>query len=288
MAQAEVSRTITFTQPRYARAFFEALVTGNPGLGRPGTVEIISGRQVRAGRQRPTQGTFKTKVITRGTEVTVNAFCKHPRIKQYLKDGRALPIETVVSAPGDLGCQRRLHNLDDLQARARAVNERLLHAERAGQGCVLANPVFERTAHPTVDAAGRRATAMRFGDSRVQALAGALCVTVGAVTGITSRSLRALMTGLLGAPYSMTQASYDLARLRRNGLITRQPHASTYDPTPDGLAFAIFYTKVHDRVLAPLLAAGQPQAPPQLRAALTTIQHHIDDRLASATLPMAA
>jgi hypothetical protein len=50
----------------------------------------------------------------------------------------------------------------------------------------------------------------------------ALCVTLCAVTGITNRSLHALMTGLLGAPYSMAQASYDLARLRRNGLITRQ------------------------------------------------------------------
>jgi hypothetical protein len=37
------------------------------------------------------------------------------------------------------------------------------------------------------------------------------------------------MTGLLGAPYSMAQASYDLARLARNGLITRCPHANTYD-----------------------------------------------------------
>src|ERR1035441_4698556 len=78
---------------------------------------------------------------------------------------------------------------------------------------------------------------------------------------------RALMPGLLGAPYGMTQACYDLARLRRNGLITRRPHANTYDLTPDGLAFAIFYTKVHDRVLAPLFAAGQPQSTPQLRAA---------------------
>ena len=42
---------------------------------------------------------------------------------------------------------------------------------------------------------------MRFGDSRVQALADALCVTVGAVTGITNKSLRALMTGLLGIPH---------------------------------------------------------------------------------------
>ena len=246
-------------------------------------------RSSSTGRSGPTPtGEFRTNVITRGTEVTVNAFYKHSRIKQYLKDGRALRVETVVNAPGDLGCQRRLHNLDELQARARAVNARLLQTERAGQACVLANPVFERIAHPSVDADGRRATAMRFGDSRVQALAGALCVTLCAVTGITNRSLRALMTGLLGAPYGMTQASYDLARLRRNGLITRRPHANTYDLTPDGLAFAVFYTKVHDRVLAPLFAAGQPQAPPQLRSALRTIEHHIDQRLAAARLPAAA
>jgi hypothetical protein len=288
MAQVEVSRTLVFTQPCHARTFFEALVTDNLGLGRPDTVEIIFGRRIINGKQRATQGTFKTKVITRGVDVTINAFYRHSRIKQYLKDGRALRIETVINSPTDLRIGRRLHNLDELQDAARAINTRLLHTERAGQGCVLANPVFERIAHPTVDAAGRRATAMRFGDSRVQALAGALCQAVCAVTGITNRSLRALMTGLLGAPYSMAQASYDLARLSRNGLITRRAHANTYDLTPDGLAFAIFYTKVHDRVLAPLFAAGQPQAPPSLRAALTTIQHHVDDRLATARLPMAA
>jgi hypothetical protein len=84
------------------------------------------------------------------------------------------------------------------------------------------------------------------------------------------------MTGLLGAPYSMAQASYDLARLRRNGLITRRPHTNTYDLTADGLAFAIFYTKIHDRVLRPLFAAGQPQAPPPLRAAMHQIEQVID------------
>jgi hypothetical protein len=288
MAQVEVSRTIVFTQPRHARGFFDALVTDNLNLGRPDTMEIIFNRQVRTGPQRATQGEFKTKVITRGTEVTVNAFYKHSRIKQYLKDGRALRVETVINDAYDIGCQRRLHNLGELQARARAINARLLDTERAGQACVLANPVFERIAHPSVTADGRRATAMRFGDSRVQALAGALAVTLCAVTGITNRSLRALMTGLLGTPYGMTQASYDLARLRRNGLITRRPHANTYDLTTDGLAFAIFYTKVHDRVLAPLFAAGQPQSPPQLRAALNVIEHHIDERLAAVRLPAAA
>ena len=207
--------------------------------------------------------------------------------KDNLKDGRALRVETVINAPGDLGCQRRLRNLDELQARARAVNARLLQTERAGQACVLANPVFERIAHPSVDADGRRATAMRFGDSRVQALAGALASTLCAVTGITNKSLRALMTGLLGAPYSMNQASYDLARLTRNALITRIPHRNLYALTPDGLRFAIFYTKVHDRLLRPLMAGDQPQAPPPLRAALRVIDGEVTRRLAAARLPAA-
>jgi hypothetical protein len=109
-----------------------------------------------------------------------------------------------------------------------------------------------------------------------------------AVTGITNKSLRALMTGLLGGTYTMNQASYDLARLRVNGLIHRVPGRNTYTLTGDGLRFAIFYSKVHDRVLRPLLAADQPQAPPGLRAALRTIDQHTDHRLAQARLPNVA
>jgi hypothetical protein len=290
MRQIEVSRTIVFSAPRHARSFFEALVADNLDIGRPEQVELIfTGKNERRGRPRKHPLTFKTKIVTRGVDVTVNAFYKHSRIKRYLKDGRALRVETVVNDPYDLGCQRRLHNLPDLQARARAVNRRLLDTERVGQGCVLASPAFERIAHPTVTAEGRRAPALRFGDPRVQALAGALATTLLAVTGITNKSLRALMTGLLGQPYSMGRASYDLTRLRRNGLIDRLPGRNTYRLTPDGLAFAIFYSKVHNRVLRPLLAtAHTPHAPPPLKAALRTIDQHVGARLTAARLPSAA
>ncbi|HET6920238.1 MAG TPA: hypothetical protein VFI46_12330 [Jiangellaceae bacterium] len=289
MRQVEVSRTLVFAQPRHARAFFEALVADNLDIGRPDQVELVfAGYRTRRGRKPATRETFKTKVVTRGVDVTVNAFYKHSRIKQYLKDGRALRIETVVNDPYDLGCQRRLHNLDAVQAKARAANRRLLDTERVGQGCVLASPAFERIAHPTVTTEGRRAPALRFGDPRVQALAGALCTSLLAVTGITNKSLRALMTGLLGPGYRMTQASYDLTRLRRNDLIRRVPGHNLYTLTPDGLAFAIFYTKVHNRVLRPVLAANALQAPPALRAAMRQIDRHIDARLTDARLPTAA
>ena len=96
------------------------------------------------------------------------------------------------------------------------------------------------------------------------------------------------MTGLLGNPYSMNQASYDLTRLCRNGLITRIPHRNLYVLTPDGLRFALFYTKVHDRILRPLMACDQPEAPTPLRAALRVIDTEVSRRIAAAHLPAAA
>ena len=79
-------------------------------------------------------------------------------------------------------------HLDELQARARAVNTALLDTERVGQGCVLASPAFERIAQPTLTKDGRRAPALRFGDPRVQALAGARCTSVLAATGTPTRA----------------------------------------------------------------------------------------------------
>ena len=70
--------------------------------------------------------------------------------------------------------------------------------------------------------------------------------------------------------------TYDLRRLRLHGLIERIPRTNTYPLTPDGIRVAVFYTKLHDRLLRPLLAAAdQPPAPIELRRALATIDRAI-------------
>jgi hypothetical protein len=56
-----------------------------------------------------------------------------------------------------------------------------------------------------------------------------------------------------------------LCRLRLNGLIRRLPHTNRYVLTADGVRIAVFYTKVYNRLLLPLTAADQAQAPPELR-----------------------
>jgi hypothetical protein len=276
MRQIETSRTVVFDAPRHARSFFAALVGDNLDIGRPDHVELIfTGHRARWGRPPKIEPTYKTRIDTRQTVgVTVNADYKHSRVKQYLKDGRALRIETVINNPRDLMCKRRLQHLDQLQAKARAVNARLLDTERVGQGCVLASPAFERVAQSTLTEDGRRSPALRFGDPRVMALLGALCVSLNAL-GFTNRSLRAQVSQLLGVAYTVNQMSYDLARLRLNGLIERRCGTNTYQLTPDGQRVAIFYTKVHDRLLRPLIAANAPPAPVGLRNALRIIDRHV-------------
>ncbi|MGH3683854.1 MAG: hypothetical protein ACRDSM_02080 [Pseudonocardiaceae bacterium] len=116
------------------------------------------------------------------------------------------------------------------------------------------------------------------------ALAGALCAIVHTVTGFTNRSLRAQVSILLGVPYSTSQMSYDLKRPRLKGLITRLPRSNTYVLTKDGQRVAIFYTKVHNRLLRPLLAAHDPPAPLALRQALRVINHHIQDYITEARM----
>jgi predicted MarR family transcription regulator len=120
------------------------------------------------------------------------------------------------------------------------------------------------------------------------ALAGALCTTLLAATGITNKSLRALMTGLLHAPYTPGQMTYDLRRLRLTGLITRIEHTNRYALTPDGTSMAVFYTKLHNRLLRPLMAARQPQAPAELRDALRVIDRQVSDYVTRARLGKAA
>jgi hypothetical protein len=93
---------------------------------------------------------------------------------------------------------------------------------------------------------------------------------------------------LLGVDYSAGQMSYDLRRLRLHGLIQRLPRTNTYVITPEGLRVALFSSKVHERLLRPLLAAAHPPASLDLRQALPTIDRAVADYVTNARLGTAA
>ena len=279
MRQVEVSRTLVLDDPRRARSFFEALVADNIGIGRPEQVSMVFARQL----SRPTRHPYQTRIFSSGTEIRVDFRYKHSRVKQYLKDGRALRIETVINRPDDLDVKRRLQHLPELIEKARAVNQRLLIIEKAGQSCAIGSALYERI-HQPYNREGQRTGALRFGDTRAIALAGALCTVLAAVTGFTNKSLRPLVAGHLGPDYSASKMSYDLRRLRLHGLIQRLPHSNTYQLTPEGIRVAVFYTKLQNRLLRPLLDADKPPAKIEIRRALKTLQAAVNDYVQSARL----
>ncbi len=82
--------------------------------------------------------------------------------------------------------------------------------------------------------------------------------------------------------------SYDLRRLRLHGLIQRLPHSNRYFLTAEGIRVAVFYSKLQNRLLRPLLAADKPPAPVELRRALTTLEHAVSDYVQHARLAHAA
>jgi hypothetical protein len=282
MRQTELSLTLVFDAPRHARAFFEALVQDNIGVGRPEEISLAFARKACSKNDR-----YGTRVVSHGTDVRIDFRYKNSRIKQYLKGGRALRVETVINKPADLGVAARLHNLPQLIDKARAVNRRLLMIERAGQSCAIGSALFERIHQPFQDE-GHRAGALRFGDLRVMALAGALCCVLPAVTGFTNKSLRGLVAGLLGQDYSQNQMSYDLRRLRLHGLIQRLPRKNTYVLTSEGIRVTVFYTKLQNRLLRPLLEADKPPATIDIRRALKTLENAVAEYVQNARLAPAA
>jgi hypothetical protein len=286
MNQIEYSRTLVVDRPLTARAFFDAVIAENVGLGRPSEVSLVFDRRV----QRNTPGRFRTRVVTEGVDPTLSITYKSSRVKQYLKQGRAIRIETVINQPNDIGVQRRVTHLEELGAIAKGVNRRILDIQRVATGPDLSASLFEQVALP-YGCDGQRTVALRYGDPRVMALMAALTLSLHHIAGFTNASLRPVVATLLGGDYRTSQMGYDLWRLRTNGLIRRLPGTHRYLLTPAGMRVAVFYTKTYQRILRPLLALDPPGTTasgrardPQLRQALRTIDHAIDDYAASAMI----
>jgi predicted MarR family transcription regulator len=115
--------------------------------------------------------------------------------------------------------------------------------------------------------AGQRVPGLHFDDPRVLALFTALCLFLTLPEGFRNATLRTWMAQALGVPedaYSSGRMTYDLRRLRLHGLIERTPHSYRYQVTDLGLRVALFFTKVHSRILRPGLSQlfhGSPKAP---------------------------
>ena len=259
--QAEFALTQVFDRPAQGRVFFEEVIRENLDLGRPDRAQLIFDRRIT--RRTPTRS--QLRVVTNGVVPSLLVDYKHSHIKQYLKGGRALRTETVVNDAYDFGVRRMLRNFDDPERIGFAANRRLLGVQRISHDPALGQKTFDGLHRPAV-VGERRASALRFGDPRVQVLLATLLAFRLLPEGFANRGFRERVGPLLAeGDYGPNRATYDLGRLRMRGLIERIPRTRRYRVTELGHRVALCYCRTHRRVLGPVLAAvADDDAPPEL------------------------
>jgi hypothetical protein len=86
------------------------------------------------------------------------------------------------------------------------------------------------------------------------------------IRGFTNQQLVERVKSFLDLPYTSRQATYDLRRLRRKGLITKIAGTQRYHLAGLGRRVAVLFTKTYSRVLAPGLSALDPHLPEDVQA----------------------
>ena len=259
--QAEFSLTQILDRPLSGRMLFEEIIRENLDLGRPDMVQLIFDRRV----TRRTPGRFRTRVLTDGVIPSLHIDYKNSRIKQYFKQVPEVRevgarTETTINNTRDFSIGKRLCNLPALRQVGFQANRRLLDVQTISHDCSIGEDAFDRVVRP-IEVDGQRASALPFGDARVQALLSVLVLFSFQLRGFTNQEMRALLAQLLGldpAHYPVGRMTYDLRRLRLHGLIQRIPKSHRYDVTPAGLRTALFFSRTYARLLRPKLAQIMP------------------------------
>jgi hypothetical protein len=179
-----------------------------------------------------------------------------------LRTGKASPRRHQGLGTGSTPCAKNWKALRDI---GQSVNRRLCDAEAQD---AMPAPDVGTFAHVTQPSSGEdrlHAPALKFGASRVMAVLGALVGFCHLVDGFTNGQLVERVVPLLNAPYTTRQATYDLRRLKRKGLIRRLGHAHRYQLTTVGRAVAVLFTKRYARVLTPGLAILDPRLGDDIR-----------------------
>lgn len=247
--QFEVSDTYVFDRPQAGRMWFEGVIRDHLDVGRHDQVALIFNRRI----NRRTPGKFRTRVLRQGVEPILCCYYKSSRIKQYFKEGWALRTETVINNTKDFNIGRRVcaRNWHALQAVGESANRRLCDAEAADALPAPDVVTFQQVTRPSSTADGLYAPGLRFGDPRVMAVLAALVGFCHLVDGFDNSQLVKLVSALLNRSYTSRQATYDLRRLKRKGLIVKVTRKRRYHLTALGRRVAVLFVKTYGRVLAP-------------------------------------
>jgi hypothetical protein len=257
VVQAEMSHNMLFKNPKRLTSLFEQHVDRNRRLLHPRTVKSIFCKV-------PT-GSYKSEVEVEvrhafGGLTILRTRYGRTLLKQYNNQQRTFRTEVCTNDPTDLYLRKGIQNLDALRQR---LLELMAHFQSAQA------PILETSCHrgelTALAEPGRvndtPTAGIRLENERVMAALAALPQLAHRPGGFRSAEMRDLVQRRLGRPYSSSQASYDLRKLRGKRLVETVPGRRRYRATREGIRVAVLLLKLREELLEPVLAAGRRRPP---------------------------
>lgn len=272
--QSEFSDNVLFRKTEVLNRVYEDVLREHLHLGRPDMVKVIFDRRV----QKNTPTPFKTRLLRQGVVSCLKIFYKHSFLKQYNRGGRGLRTEGCVNNPRDFNINKSLVHLGYLGSVVYHAITRLLKAQAVALATALDRSTFERMVAPS-RSGGQRVAGIRFGAPWTMRLLQALGCAGLTFKAFSNADLRGVLVDRLGAdPAEITPARmrYELTKLRGKGLVRKVHGRNLYTLTDLGYRVALYFTKLHQRLLAPTLDGFDAT----LQESLATSPHRLDRALA--------
>ena len=273
MYQVEYCDNVIFEQTRVLNRVFEQILRDHLHLGRLDMVKVLFDRRP----NKRTKTRCATRVLREGAVACLKVFYKKSFLKQYNKAGRLLRTEVCINDPTDVGVRKSLVHLDYLRRIADHTLTRFQKAQAVAYASAWDRSTFERLTTPSV-MGGQRVAALRFGAPRTMQLLAALACAGLSLCAFSQGQLRTVLVERFGVPpdeVRPTQLSYQLRKFRGHGLLRKVPGKNLYTLTDLGYRVAIGLTKLHERLLAPLLHSFDDA----VRHSLTEATHDMDHLL---------
>jgi DNA-binding transcriptional ArsR family regulator len=177
-------------------------------------------------------------------------------VKIYSKGEHVLRIEVIVHNTRDLRCSRTIEHFPQVVAELKKILERFLSILQAVDVSFLDDPTWERWPLPST--VGRtRVGGIQVHHPRMRAVLEAVVALSPNPRGFTASDLaeriRHLSYGVT-SDYTTRQASYDLKKLRGQGLVLVLPRSRRYQTPRDSLRAITAFFVLREKVLRPLLA----------------------------------
>lgn len=261
--QGEYSRNLLFTRGRVMEQVFQGIIDRTRGPLNITTLKTIFGYKRRPYKRDAHGQLPRFEVVVERPVYDLTVFKVHfgkLTVKIYSKGERVLRIEAIVHNAKELRCSRTIEHFPQVVSALKRILERFLSILQAVDVSFLDDPTWERWPLPST--VGRtRVGGIHVHHPRMRAVLEAVVALSPNPRGFTASELaeevRHLPYGVTSG-YTTRQASYDLKKLRGQGLVLALPRSRRYQTPRDQLRATAAFFVLREKVLRPLLAnAGQ-------------------------------